>query len=119
MQQVTRVLLTLLAICANQTPIYVSCQRDAMNQFVMISAQDEAGGKILSSAKMHRPAIWQRIRDNIYTARQRKEPDEDDIMICQCSCFARDDNSGCGAACLNRVLNIECEPVRALLQATS
>ncbi|KAK9868684.1 hypothetical protein WJX84_008524 [Apatococcus fuscideae] len=73
-------------------------------------SEDEAGGKILSSAKMHRPAIWQRIRDNIYTARQRKEPDEDDIMICQCSCFARDDNSGCGAACLNRVLNIECEP---------
>ena len=63
---------------------------------------------------MHRPAIWQRIRDNIYTARERKEPDEDDIMICQCSCFARDQNSGCGATCLNRVLNIECEPVRHL-----
>lgn len=57
-----------------------------------------------------RPAVWQLVRENIYTHRQRKEQDEDDIMICQCR-RPTDGGAGCGPDCLNRLLNIECVPV--------
>ena len=30
-----------------------------------------------------RPPVWQLITSNMYTFRERKEQDEDDIMICQ------------------------------------
>lgn len=59
-----------------------------------------------------RPAVWQLVRENIYTHRRRKEQDEDDIMICQCR-RPSDGGVGCGADCLNRLLNIECVPVSA------
>jgi AWS domain len=59
-----------------------------------------------------RPAVWQLVRENIYTHRQRKEQDEDDIMICQCR-RPTDGGVGCGPDCLNRLLNIECVPVSA------
>jgi AWS domain len=59
-----------------------------------------------------RPAVWQLVRENIYTHRRRKQQDEDDIMICQCR-RPQDGGVGCGADCLNRLLNIECVPVSA------
>ncbi len=57
-----------------------------------------------------RPAVWQLVKENTYTHRQRKEQDEDDIMICQCR-RPTDGSPGCGPDCLNRLLNIECVPV--------
>jgi len=57
-----------------------------------------------------RPAVWQLVKENIYTHRRRKEQDEDDIMICQCR-RPTDGGVGCGPDCLNRLLNIECVPV--------
>jgi hypothetical protein len=62
-----------------------------------------------------RPAVWELVTDNIYTHRKRKVQDEDDIMICQCRepTFG---GEGCGANCLNYMLNIECVPVRASLK---
>ena len=62
-------------------------------------------------ARWRKPAVWQLIHDNIYTHRAPKEQDEDDIMICHCRpCYAG--GIGCGPDCLNRVLNMECVPVR-------
>ena len=64
--------------------------------------------------RWRKPAVWQLIHDNIYTHRAPKEQDEDDIMICHCRpTFAG--GVGCGEACLNRVLNMECVPVRCHL----
>lgn len=61
-----------------------------------------------------RPPVWQLITSNLYTHRERKEQDEDDIMICQCKKIWATDGTtvGCGAECLNRMLNIECVEVR-------
>lgn len=37
-----------------------------------------------STPRRHkRPPVWQLITSNMYTFRERKEQDEDDIMICQ------------------------------------
>ncbi|GMH36489.1 hypothetical protein BSKO_04357 [Bryopsis sp. KO-2023] len=58
-------------------------------------------------AKRKRPAIWQKISSNIYTHRRRRLQREDDIMICQCR---PENGKGCGANCINRVLNLECVP---------
>lgn len=57
-----------------------------------------------------RPPVWQLVSKNIYTHRQRKQQDEDDIMICQCKPIWATDacQVGCGDSCLNRMLNIEC-----------
>ena len=58
--------------------------------------------------------MWQLVKENIYTHRHRKEQDEDDIMICQCRRPPSDGGPGCGPDCLNRMLNVECVPVRSL-----
>lgn len=43
--------------------------------------EEEAPG---STPRRHkRPPVWQQIWSNLYTHRERKEQDEDDIMICQ------------------------------------
>jgi histone-lysine N-methyltransferase SETD2 len=57
-----------------------------------------------------RPAVWQLTAANMYLHRERRRQDEDDVMICQCkTIWATDTTSvGCGEACLNRMLNIEC-----------
>jgi histone-lysine N-methyltransferase SETD2 len=79
---------------------------------------DAAGGGddgLASTPRRHkRPPVWQLITSNMYTFRERKEQDEDDIMICQCKkVWATDHTSvGCGPECLNRMLNIECVEVR-------
>lgn len=56
------------------------------------------------------PAIWQEIPSNVYTYKRRKSIKEEDIAICQCR-----PNSGgsCLENCINRILNIECTPVRS------
>jgi hypothetical protein len=61
-----------------------------------------------------RPPVWQLVTSNLYTHRERKEQDEDDIMICQCKKIWATDTAtvGCGPECLNRMLNIECVEVR-------
>lgn len=59
-----------------------------------------------------RPQVWQLIRENIYTHRAPKLQDEDDVMLCHCK-LPYEGGPGCGPDCLNRVLNMECVPVRA------
>lgn len=56
------------------------------------------------------PAVWQLIKDNALCHRRRKVQDEDDIMICQCK-PPWQGGDGCGPACINRILNIECVAV--------
>lgn len=74
-------------------------------------SQAEGSDAGRSHAHWRKPAVWQLIHDNIYTHRAPKEQDEDDIMICHCRpCYAG--GVGCGPDCLNRVLNMECVPVR-------
>lgn len=65
-------------------------------------AEDAPG----STPRRHkRPPVWQLITSNLYTHRERKEQDEDDIMICQvggcccCGCLLR---HGGGAPPLRR-----------------
>jgi hypothetical protein len=57
------------------------------------------------------PAVWQLLKDNILAHRKRKGQDEDDIMICHCKPTWRG-GDGCGPDCINRMLCIECVPVR-------
>jgi histone-lysine N-methyltransferase SETD2 len=67
-----------------------------------------------STPRRHkRPPVWQLVTKNLYTHRERKEQDEDDIMICQCKKIWATDTTtvGCGPECLNRMLNIECVEV--------
>jgi len=74
-------------------------------------AQAEGSDAGRAAARWRKPAVWQLVHDNIYTHRAPKEQDEDDIMICHCRpTFAG--GVGCGPDCLNRVLNMECVPVR-------
>ncbi|KAK9817923.1 hypothetical protein WJX72_004317 [[Myrmecia] bisecta] len=76
----------------------------------MESSEDEGGSedeRERREKRRRRPAVWQLITKNIYTHRERKMQDEDDIMICQCR-RTRDGSPGCGPDCLNRMLNIEC-----------
>lgn len=76
-----------------------------------------AAAALLGSVPRHhrRPPVWQLITSNLYTHRERKEQDEDDIMICQCKKIWATDHTtiGCGPECLNRMLNIECVEVGA------
>lgn len=75
------------------------------------AAGGAAAAALASVPRRHRrPPVWQLITSNNYTHRERKEQDEDDIMICQCKkVWATDHSSvGCGSECLNRMLNIEC-----------
>lgn len=73
--------------------------------------QDEEPDKRARRRKL--PVVWQLIQDNIYMHRRRKKQDEDEIMICQCR-FPTDGAPACGEHCLNRLLNIECVPVRVV-----
>ena len=59
------------------------------------------------------PAVWQHVSENIYRHRDRRKQHEDDIMICNCH-KPRPGQLGCGPNCLNRLLNLECVPVRRL-----
>eukprot|EP00887_Chlorella_sp_A99_P003835 scaffold11.g3835.t1 len=69
-----------------------------------------AGGGGAARHRRKRPPVWQLLQSNIYTNRERKVQDEDDIMICQCKPIWATDTTtvGCGPECLNRMLTIEC-----------
>jgi hypothetical protein len=56
------------------------------------------------------PAIWQQVRESVYSHRRRKVQDEDDVMVCHCPPTWRG-GDGCGPKCLNRMLCIECTEV--------
>lgn len=62
--------------------------------------------------------MWQVIRENIYTHRKPKVQHEDEVMVCHCELPA-DGGPACGPDCLNRVLNMECVPVRLYENASS
>eukprot|EP00884_Botryococcus_braunii_P013408 jgi/Botrbrau1/22068/Bobra.0638s0001.1 len=55
-----------------------------------------------------RPVVWQLITENIYTHRQVKVQDEDDVMLCHCK-PPNDGSPACGETCINRALNMECD----------
>jgi hypothetical protein len=57
-----------------------------------------------------RPVVWQLIHENIYTHRQVKVQDEDDVMLCHCK-LPSNGGPACGTECINRVLNMECVAV--------
>ena len=57
------------------------------------------------------PAVWQCLKENALAHRKRKQQDEDDIMICHCKPPWRGGDC-CGPDCINRMLCIECMPVR-------
>ncbi|KAG1369948.1 putative histone-lysine N-methyltransferase ASHH2-like [Cocos nucifera] len=50
---------------------------------------------------------WALIKSNLFLHRNRKTQTIDEIMVCQCK-SPSDGSLGCGDACLNRMLNIEC-----------
>ncbi|CAM6092174.1 unnamed protein product [Calypogeia fissa] len=55
----------------------------------------------------NKPAVWKRIRRNIFQHRRRKVLEIDEMMVCQCK-PPEDGGVGCGENCLNRMLSIEC-----------
>lgn len=59
------------------------------------------------------PAVIQLISENFFSHRKRKQQDEDDIMVCHCPPPWRG-GDGCGPACINRMLCIECTEVSTL-----
>lgn len=50
---------------------------------------------------------WMCIDSNLFLHRSRKSQTIDEIMVCHCK-QTQDGRLGCGDACLNRMLNIEC-----------
>lgn len=54
-------------------------------------------------AVARRPAVWQLVTDNVYIHRHVKALHDDDVMLCACA-----PGKGCGPACINRTLNVEC-----------
>ncbi|CAA0813403.1 Unknown protein [Striga hermonthica] len=62
--------------------------------------------QIRCQAVQQRPS-WSLIRSNLFLHRSRKTQTIDEVMVCHCKPPA-DGRMGCGAKCLNRMLNIEC-----------
>ena len=82
-------------------------------QFLVFKLHAQGSHEVDNSpplSKALRPAVWQRVTENIFTHRSRKVENEDDIMVCQCK-PPLDGSPGCGDNCLNRMLNQECNPV--------
>ena len=72
---------------------------------------------LLQSARLHRRAFTQESASVSRPTLRAQVQDEDDIMICQCRepTFG---GEGCGPNCLNYMLNIECVPVRSIMQSS-
>ncbi|XP_019702782.1 uncharacterized protein [Elaeis guineensis] len=79
----------------------VSCDEDFSN------IQPCSKGTGISKLKASQQASWMLIKSNLFLHRKRKTQTIDEIMVCQCK-PPSDGNLGCGGACLNRMLNIEC-----------
>lgn len=73
--------------------------------------EDYGGDRPTVRPQKLRPVVWQLITENIYTHRQIKMQDEDDVMLCHCKAPA-DGGPACGENCINRALNMECVAVR-------
>jgi hypothetical protein len=77
-----------------------------------------SAGPASSTPPKRRPAVWQLVTENVYIHRHAKQLHEDDIMLCACSPVPSSNASsssssavvvgGCGEACINRTLNLEC-----------
>ncbi|GER40306.1 histone-lysine N-methyltransferase [Striga asiatica] len=61
----------------------------------------------IRSQAVQKPPSWSLIRSNLFLHRSRKTQTIDEVMVCHCKPPA-DGRMGCGAKCLNRMLNIEC-----------
>ncbi|KAG1331164.1 hypothetical protein COCNU_02G011320 [Cocos nucifera] len=78
-----------------------SCDEDFSN------IQPCSKGTGTSKLKAPQQASWMLIKSNLFLHRKRKTQTIDEIMVCQCK-PPSDGSLGCGGACLNRMLNIEC-----------
>ncbi|KAL1533577.1 [histone H3]-lysine(4) N-trimethyltransferase [Salvia divinorum] len=75
-----------------------SCDEDASGTFRKLN-QDRPKVALQSS--------WTLIKSNMFLHRSRKTQTIDEVMVCHCK-TPSDGRMGCGAKCLNRMLNIEC-----------
>ncbi|KAL0351532.1 UNVERIFIED_CONTAM: Histone-lysine N-methyltransferase ASHH2, partial [Sesamum calycinum] len=75
------------------------------------SCEEDACGNFLKSKqyrqKVAQQASWSLIKTNLFLHRSRKTQTIDEVMVCHCK-PPSDGRMGCGAKCLNRMLNIEC-----------
>ncbi|KAK4429611.1 Histone-lysine N-methyltransferase ASHH2 [Sesamum alatum] len=75
------------------------------------SCEEDACGTFLKSkqyrSKVAQQASWSLIKTNLFLHRSRKRQTIDEVMVCHCK-PPSDGRMGCGAKCLNRMLNIEC-----------
>ncbi|CAA0840805.1 Unknown protein [Striga hermonthica] len=84
-----------------------------INKELEISDADEDAYNALQksiqirSQAVQKPPSWSLIRSNLFLHRSRKTQTIDEVMVCHCKPPA-DGRMGCGAKCLNRMLNIEC-----------
>ncbi|XP_011074812.1 histone-lysine N-methyltransferase ASHH2 isoform X1 [Sesamum indicum] len=75
-----------------------SCEEDACDALLK-SSPDQS--------KVAQQSSWSLIKSNLFLHRSRKNQTIDEVMVCHCKPPA-DGRMGCGAKCLNRMLNIEC-----------
>ncbi|KAL6504861.1 hypothetical protein OROHE_023619 [Orobanche hederae] len=59
------------------------------------------------SQAVRQSSSWSLIKSNLFLHRSRKTQTIDEVMVCHCK-PPSDGRMGCGAKCLNRMLNIEC-----------
>ncbi|KAK4433721.1 Histone-lysine N-methyltransferase ASHH2 [Sesamum alatum] len=75
-----------------------SCEEDACDALLK-SSQNQS--------QVAQQSSWSLIKSNLFLHRSRKNQTIDEVMVCHCKPPA-DGRMGCGAKCLNRMLNIEC-----------
>ncbi|EPS67389.1 hypothetical protein M569_07380, partial [Genlisea aurea] len=75
------------------------------------SAEEDTQETFVNSSnyqsKVPAQSSWSVIRSNIFLHRKRKTQTIDEVMVCHCK-PSSEGRKGCGANCLNRMLNIEC-----------
>ncbi|CAI9786607.1 unnamed protein product [Fraxinus pennsylvanica] len=73
------------------------------------SCEDDSPGVFLNPNQSTAPqqSSWKLIKSNLFLHRSRKSQTIDEIMVCHCK-PPLEGRRGCGAKCLNRMLNIEC-----------
>ncbi|XP_051124458.1 histone-lysine N-methyltransferase ASHH2-like isoform X2 [Andrographis paniculata] len=75
------------------------------------SCEEDSGGTFRkinqNQPKVPQQASWSLIKSNFFLHRTRKTQTIDEVMVCHCK-PPPDGKMGCGAKCLNRMLNIEC-----------
>ncbi|KAG8389773.1 hypothetical protein BUALT_Bualt01G0013400 [Buddleja alternifolia] len=82
-----------------------------INKELEISDDEDAREVLLKSNQIKpkdaQQSSWSLIRSNLFLHRSRKNQSIDEVMVCHCK-PSSDGRMGCGAKCLNRMLNIEC-----------